>query len=118
MKARQVRVKGPRGVLSRDFKHLAVDMYLVEEDGQKKLKVGGACFRGGWMGAAGEERVGVGGSAARPADRQCEVGMWGGVGFRGGYRLDFAGSWSSLGNLQGTPGAGWRARGGGGGPGG
>jgi large subunit ribosomal protein L9e len=41
VKARQVRVKGPRGVLSRDFKHLSVDMYLVEEDGQKKLKVGG-----------------------------------------------------------------------------
>jgi large subunit ribosomal protein L9e len=39
VKARQVRVKGPRGVLSRDFKHLSVDMYLVEEDGQKKLKV-------------------------------------------------------------------------------
>lgn len=39
VKARQVRVKGPRGVLSRDFKHLSVDMYLVEEEGQKKLKV-------------------------------------------------------------------------------
>jgi hypothetical protein len=39
VKARQVRVKGPRGVLSRDFKHLSVDMYLIEEDGQKKLKV-------------------------------------------------------------------------------
>lgn len=40
VKARQVRVKGPRGVLTRDFKHLSVDMYLIEEDGQKKLKVG------------------------------------------------------------------------------
>jgi len=39
VKARQVRVKGPRGVLTRDFKHLSVDMYLVEEEGQKKLKV-------------------------------------------------------------------------------
>jgi ribosomal protein L6P/L9E len=44
VKARQVRVKGPRGVLTRDFKHLSVDMYLIEEDGQKKLKVRG---RGG-----------------------------------------------------------------------
>jgi large subunit ribosomal protein L9e len=40
VKARAVRVKGPRGVLARDFKHLAVDMYLVEEEGVKKLKVG------------------------------------------------------------------------------
>ncbi len=27
------------GTLVRDFKHLAVDMYLVEEDGKKQLKV-------------------------------------------------------------------------------
>ncbi|CAL8465130.1 g4665 [Coccomyxa elongata] len=39
IKARKVRVKGPRGTLVRDFKHLAVDMYLVEEDGKKQLKV-------------------------------------------------------------------------------
>jgi len=39
VKGRAVRVKGPRGVLTRDFKHLSVDMFLVEEDGQKKLKV-------------------------------------------------------------------------------
>ncbi|WIA10470.1 hypothetical protein OEZ86_000603 [Tetradesmus obliquus] len=39
VKARAVRVKGPRGVLQRDFKHLAVDMYLFEEEGEKKLKV-------------------------------------------------------------------------------
>ncbi|KAK9917388.1 hypothetical protein WJX75_003827 [Coccomyxa subellipsoidea] len=39
IKARTVRVKGPRGTLTRDFKHLAVDMYLVEEEGQKQLKV-------------------------------------------------------------------------------
>jgi hypothetical protein len=29
----------PAGALQRDFKHLAVDMYVFEEDGQKKLKV-------------------------------------------------------------------------------
>jgi len=39
VKGRRVRVKGPRGVLSRDFKHQSVDMFLIEEDGQKKLKV-------------------------------------------------------------------------------
>jgi large subunit ribosomal protein L9e len=39
VKARLVRVKGPRGVLSRDFKHLAVDMFLTEVEGEKTLKV-------------------------------------------------------------------------------
>ena len=39
VKARKVRVKGPRGTLTRDFKHLAVDMFLVEEDGKKLLRV-------------------------------------------------------------------------------
>jgi large subunit ribosomal protein L9e len=39
VKSRAVRVKGPRGTLQKDFKHLGVDMYLVEEDGEKKLKV-------------------------------------------------------------------------------
>jgi ribosomal protein L6P/L9E len=34
-----VRVKGPRGVLHRDFRHLAVDMFLIEEEGEKLLKV-------------------------------------------------------------------------------
>ena len=39
VKGRKVRVKGPRGTLSRDFNHLAVDMFLIEEEGQTKLKV-------------------------------------------------------------------------------
>lgn len=39
VKGRMVRVKGPRGTLFKDFKHLAVDMYLFEEEGEKKLKV-------------------------------------------------------------------------------
>ena len=39
VKGRAVRVQGPRGTLQRDFRHLAVDMYLVEEEGEKKLKV-------------------------------------------------------------------------------
>jgi len=30
LKAKKVRVTGPRGVLSRDFKHLALDLYLIE----------------------------------------------------------------------------------------
>lgn len=29
----------PAGTLTRNFKHLAVDMYIIEEEGQKKLKV-------------------------------------------------------------------------------
>eukprot|EP00201_Polytomella_parva_P015892 CAMPEP_0175066836 /NCGR_PEP_ID=MMETSP0052_2-20121109/16745_1 /TAXON_ID=51329 ORGANISM="Polytomella parva, Strain SAG 63-3" /NCGR_SAMPLE_ID=MMETSP0052_2 /ASSEMBLY_ACC=CAM_ASM_000194 /LENGTH=190 /DNA_ID=CAMNT_0016333613 /DNA_START=53 /DNA_END=625 /DNA_ORIENTATION=+ len=39
VKGRAVRVKGPRGVLTKDFRHLAVDMFLTEVDGKKKLKV-------------------------------------------------------------------------------
>ncbi|GBF89983.1 60S ribosomal proteinL9-like [Raphidocelis subcapitata] len=39
VKGRRVRVKGPRGVLVRDFRHLAVDMFLLDEEteeGEKK----------------------------------------------------------------------------------
>lgn len=39
VKARTVRVEGPRGKMTRSFKHLQVDMYLTEEDGVKKLRV-------------------------------------------------------------------------------
>ncbi len=39
IKGRSVRVKGPRGVLQRDFKHLAIDMFLTEADGVQKLHV-------------------------------------------------------------------------------
>ena len=38
-KAREITVTGPRGVLHRSFKHLAVDIQLCEIDGGKKLKV-------------------------------------------------------------------------------
>ena len=40
IKGRRVRVKGPRGTLTKDFKHLDVDAYLADgEDGSKQLKV-------------------------------------------------------------------------------
>uniref|UniRef100_A0A7S3QUB7 Large ribosomal subunit protein uL6 alpha-beta domain-containing protein n=2 Tax=Eukaryota TaxID=2759 RepID=A0A7S3QUB7_DUNTE len=39
VKGRHVRVKGPRGTLQREFTHMTLDMYLIEEKGQKKLKV-------------------------------------------------------------------------------
>jgi large subunit ribosomal protein L9e len=39
IKGRAVRVKGPRGTLQRDFRHLAVDMFLAEVEGQKQLNV-------------------------------------------------------------------------------
>ena len=38
-KAREITVTGPRGSLHRSFKHLAVDIQLVEIDGGKQLKV-------------------------------------------------------------------------------
>jgi large subunit ribosomal protein L9e len=39
IKGRAVRVKGPRGTLTREFKHLALDLFLTEEGGVKKLNV-------------------------------------------------------------------------------
>lgn len=38
-KSRQVTVKGPKGTLVRSFKHMALDMQQIEEDGKKKLRV-------------------------------------------------------------------------------
>ena len=57
VKARKVRVKGPRGVLERDMKHLAIDMFLIEEEGKK---VGGE--------GEGRTRVGAAGRAGAAAD--------------------------------------------------
>lgn len=34
-----MRVEGPRGKMTRSFKHIQVDMFLTEEDGAKKLRV-------------------------------------------------------------------------------
>lgn len=39
VKGRAVRVKGPRGVLTKDFRHIAVDMFLTEVEGVKTLNV-------------------------------------------------------------------------------
>ena len=40
IKGRRVRVKGPRGTLTKDFKHLDVDAYLgQDEEGKQQLKV-------------------------------------------------------------------------------
>lgn len=36
VRSRKVTVKGPRGILTRTFKHLAVD---IEMEGKKKIKV-------------------------------------------------------------------------------
>ncbi len=38
-KAREITVTGPRGSLHRSFKHLAVDIQLLEIEGGKQLKV-------------------------------------------------------------------------------
>lgn len=39
LKSRRINVKGPRGQLFKDLSHIAADMFLIEEDGEKKLKV-------------------------------------------------------------------------------
>ncbi|BBN09967.1 large subunit ribosomal protein L9e [Marchantia polymorpha subsp. ruderalis] len=39
IKAKQIRVKGPRGVLTRDFKHLNLDFQMIQDGEDKKLKV-------------------------------------------------------------------------------
>jgi len=40
VKARKIRVTGPRGTLTRDFKHLAVDMYKTQDDVQPEDEEG------------------------------------------------------------------------------
>ncbi|KAL3145959.1 60S ribosomal protein L9 [Trebouxia sp. C0009 RCD-2024] len=40
VKARKIRVTGPRGTLTRDFKHLAVDMYKTQDDIQPEDEEG------------------------------------------------------------------------------
>lgn len=39
IKARRIVVKGPRGTLSKDLSHICADIYLIEEDGVKSMKV-------------------------------------------------------------------------------
>lgn len=39
VKSRRISVKGPRGQLFKDLSHIAADVFLVEEEGEKKLKV-------------------------------------------------------------------------------
>lgn len=40
VKARKVRVKGPRGTISKEFKHLHVDLYIwTDEEGKTRLVV-------------------------------------------------------------------------------
>ena len=39
IRAKKIRVKGPRGILTRDFKHLNLDLKIIVEEGVKKLIV-------------------------------------------------------------------------------
>ena len=39
VKARRITVKGPRGTLKKDLSHICADIYLFEEEGEKKMKV-------------------------------------------------------------------------------
>jgi large subunit ribosomal protein L9e len=39
VKSRRIIVKGPRGTLQKDLSHICADIYLIEEEGEKKLKV-------------------------------------------------------------------------------
>lgn len=39
VKARRIVVKGPRGTLRKDLSHICADIYLIEEEGEKKMKV-------------------------------------------------------------------------------
>lgn len=39
VKSRRVTVTGPRGKLWKDLSHICCDIYLIEDDGDKKVKV-------------------------------------------------------------------------------
>ena len=39
VKSRRIYVKGPRGELRKDLSHICADIYLFEEEGEKKMKV-------------------------------------------------------------------------------
>ena len=44
IKAKVVTVKGPRGTLVKDLKHIPIDMQLIEDG--KKIKIAGGSSRG------------------------------------------------------------------------